>query len=117
MSGETQNLESEGSPSGSGQSGKINQYKTILTCTCVGRPAMGTGGAVGITLKDWGRIKCGKVIEIPVKHNIPFSKQTKPFLEANGWKNLKTLGFFQRLCPDCSEFVLNMRARDKSTWG
>ena len=105
--------------------GKINQFKTILTCTCPGRPAMGTGGDLGMAAGEFGRIKCGKMIEIDIKSaDGPVAlttglikKQTKPFLEANGWKNLKTLGYFQRLCPKCSEYVLKMRARDKSTWG
>ena len=80
---------------------------------------MGTGGDLGVTSGDFGRIKCGKVITIPVNpdSHLSYSKQTKPFLEENGWRNLKTLGFFQRLCPKCSNYVLDMRARDKITWG
>ena len=86
---------------------------------------MGTGGDLGVTSGEFGRIKCGKVIDIIIEANQGpvalttglIKKQTKPFLEANGWKNLKTLGYFQRLWPKCSEYVLKMRARDKSTWG
>ena len=103
---------------------KINQFKTILTCTCVGRPAMGTGGYEG-TDEGFGRVKCDKMIQVDIKHGEGptalttglIKKQTKPFLENAGWKSLKTLGYFQRLCPQCSDYVLKMRARDKSRWG
>ena len=83
---------------------------------------MGSGGA--LKEDEFGRIKCGVMIEIVIDKTGPIAltsglikKQTKPFLEAAGWKSLKTLGYFQRLCPQCSDYVLKMRARDKSRWG
>tara|TARA_Y100001951_G_C11121025_1_gene172769 strand:+ start:116 stop:430 length:315 start_codon:yes stop_codon:yes gene_type:complete len=103
--------------------GKISQFTTVLTCKCVGRPSMGTGGVEG-TVDVSGRIQCDREISMAIDSAGPVAlttglikKQTKPFLESAGWKSLKTLGYFQRLCPKCSEYVLQMRARDKSRWG
>jgi len=86
---------------------------------------MGSGGvSIEADQADFGRVQCDRVIEIPLANFGPtalttglIKKQTKPFLESAGWKSLKTLGYFQRLCPKCSEYVLQMRARDKSRWG
>lgn len=98
--------------------GKIKQFSTILICKCVGRPA-----AANIE----GRIKCEKIIQIPVNEEGDgpmatssfrlIQKETQPFLEKAGWMKLKTLGYFQRLCPSCSKHVLAKRALDKETWG
>jgi len=104
---------------------KIHQYDMYLICKCVGRPSMGTGGSEG-SVVDAGRIICDKTISIPINRFAgPMSgtdsklwqKETQPYLDAAGWKKLKTLGYFQRLCPDCSKYVLNMRTRDKNRWG
>jgi len=99
--------------------GKIKQFKTFLICTCVGRPAEHTG-----TSETGGRIQCGRTLQIPISDGGPTSlatglikKQTQPFLDKAGWKKLKTLGYFQRLCPSCSEHVIARRAGDKETWG
>lgn len=98
---------------------KIQQFTMILTCKCVGRPAEHTG-----TSETGGRIRCGKTIQIPISKSGPTSlqssvikKETQPFLDNAGWKKLKTLGYFQRLCPSCSKHVLTRRARDKEMWG
>ena len=102
--------------------GKINQFTMILHCKCVGRPSSGTTDEQN----KGGRINCKRSIEIPIQRSDggPMSinqglitKETQPFLDAAGWKKLKTLGNFQRLCPSCSDFVMKMRARDKSRWG
>ena len=99
---------------------KINQYTTSLICKCVGRPSSGTTAEQNIG----GRIQCKRSITIPINRIGPMGldskligKETQPFLENAGWLKLKTLGYFQRLCPECSKYVLGMRERDKITWG
>jgi len=99
---------------------KIQQFTLILTCKCVGRPSSGTTEV----LNKGGRIKCKKTIVIPISksgptalHSSVIKRETAPFLDDAGWKKLKTLGYFQRLCPSCSDYVLKQRARDKEQWG
>lgn len=94
---------------------KIKQFTTILICKCVGRPAAAN--------KD-GRITCRRTIQIPMSDIGPtaltsglIKKETQPFLDKAGWKKLKTLGHFQRLCPSCTKYVLGMRQQDKEMWG
>ncbi len=95
---------------------KIKQFSTLLICKCVGRPAAAN--------KD-GRITCRRTIQIPINPNVGptalttglIKKETQPFLDAAGWKKLKTLGHFQRLCPSCTKYVLEMRQQDKEMWG
>ena len=101
--------------------GKIQQFSMVLVCECVGRPSSGTTDEQN----KGGRINCNKSIDIIIKRESgPMSinqglitRETAPYLDKAGWKKLKTLGYFQRLCPSCSDYVLKMRARDKNRWG
>lgn len=89
---------------------KIRQYATSIRCICPGCPA--------VSGKD-GRIKCGRVADCLVNewHHVAQRKELDKILEQKGWKRLKTLGVFQRLCPRCCATVLKQRAAMKLKWG
>lgn len=105
---------------------KIKQFTTILVCNCVGRPVNTLGRSQGGL--D-GRIKCDRKITVPVSGG-PMSvradtatgrklvsQETAQYLDDNGWRKLKTLGHFQRLCPSCSKFVIEQREQERRLWG
>ena len=109
---------------------KIQQYSVMLTCKCVGRPTMAKlSGAAREQAKEEGgadgtRIRCNKTIKIPLSDRGPIAltsglikMETQPFLDMQGWKRLKTLGHYQRLCPSCTKYVLDMRRKEKQMWG
>ena len=90
---------------------KIQQYKTTIRCQCPGRPSGVPDTVV--------RTKCERVVDVVVVEMSPKRQQVELHkgLQAEGWKRLRTLGVYQRLCPSCSKFVLEQRARNKLKWG
>ena len=90
---------------------KVQQYKTTIRCQCPGRPS-------GVPDTN-ERIKCERVVDVEVKEYHPKKQQLElqAALQKEGWKRLRTLGVYQRLCPSCSNFVLDQRAAAKLKWG
>ena len=95
---------------------KVKQFQTKLTVECPGHPA--------ISNKDGRRI-CKRTTDISIAQagGSPFSEKLLgrrtilAALQKKGWTKLKTLGFFQTLCPRCSKVVLEQRAANTHRWG
>ena len=90
---------------------KTTNWYVTKTYVCPGHPAVHN--------KE-GRVQCSTRLAVHQDLSLSYRKlqhATNADLEDNGWKRLKTLGEQMRMCPSCSEMILEQRNKNRARWG